>query len=169
MDIIDALTRRAERLRDELEQGTIFAPLMADRRDDILELQRIQLLEGKDNAGNDLRPYYTEDLKPSGYFRSAETAKKYAAWKLDLSYPYEVQRNPDAPNLYINGKFHSELDVHFMPTGLAIVAGSAYASGIMAKYGADRFGLSDEKWGVLLRERGVMTELFNEIRNILYE
>lgn len=72
--------------------------------DDLLViLNQKQLMEGKDSEGNDLRPYYSEDP----YFKTPEAAQKYIAWKQKIT--PNSKRNPDAPNLFINGYFHGSI------------------------------------------------------------
>lgn len=119
--------------------------------DSLLELLKMQLLEGKQGNGEDLRPLYSEDLKVGGgYFNSPQAAQRYAEWKGKMSYPYNVPRNPDAPNLYIavgsssDGRFHSELGVTFDAEHFMFVGTTAYAQKIMAKYNEASFGLTDE-------------------------
>lgn len=167
MDILTDLLNRVLTVQAGLESGSFVRDVLIPRRDDILEQQRIQLLEGKDSGGEDIRPYYSEDLKPAGRFYSVESAARYAAWKQDLTYPYTVQRNPDAPNLYITGKFHEELGVEFGIDALGIVGLTAYAKAIMAKYGVDTFGLANEKWADIW-ESGSYDSLMGLIKAILY-
>lgn len=151
-------------VRDGLEEMVRSTLMRHD--EDVMELQRMQLFQGKDSSGEDLRPYYSEDLKPTGYFHSVETARRYAAWKQQT--PYSAQRNPDAPNLYINGKFHSELGVNFGGRSVTVVGTTPYARTIVAKYGLDKFGLTEENWNALFQERGAYEELMNEIIMTIY-
>ena len=136
--------------------------------EDILELQKIQLLEGKASSGEDMRPYYSEDIKPQGHFYSVESAGRYAKWKESLNYPYSTQRNPDAPNLYINGRFHSELGVSFGADSVTVTGETGYAMKIIAKYGMSQFGLTRANWTVLLRERGVLEEINELFKQRIY-
>jgi hypothetical protein len=107
-------------------------------------------------------------LKPQGYFHSRESAGRYAAWKEGLSYPFSVSRNSDAPNLYINGKFHSELGVRFGSDGLSIEPMTPYAAKIVAKYGRNTFGLSWEKWNTLFTERNIKDEIIATFKQRIY-
>ena len=170
MGILNDLRNRVQRANEQLTTGEIVGVVLMRHPDDILELQKIQLFEGKASNGEDIRPYYSEDLKPTGYFYSVESAGRYAAWKQDgINYPYSgSNRNPDAPNLYINGRFHSELGVEFYPDSVGIVGLTGYAKGIMAKYGIQTFGLMQSNWMVIFAQRGAYDELMNELKNILY-
>jgi len=152
---------------NNLLQSDLIRNVLINHDSDIMELQQIQLLQGKASNGEDIRPYYSEDLKPSGYFHSVDSAGRYSAWKDGLPYPYSVSRNPDAPNLYINGKFHSELGVEFLPDEVGIVPTTSYATRIVNKYGLKTFGLQSDYWNIIFRERGALSELINEIRNML--
>lgn len=169
MDILTDLRARVRTVNDGLMTGTLIRDVVVAHPDDILELQRIQLFEGKAASGEDIRPYYSEDLKPNGYFYSVETAGRYADWKLTgINYPYTANRNPDAPNLYINGRFHDELGVQFLADSVGIVPLTPYAAGIVAKYGMNTFGLMAQKWSQLFYEYGAYNELMNFIKQRLY-
>lgn len=150
---LTTLIRNAEMLQSAMERGIFLQVVLNDRREDILHEQQVQLLEGKDSDGNDMRPYYSEDLKPEGWFYTKESAMRYALWKkTGISYPVDVQRNTDAPNLYINGMFHSELEVRAGSRDIGVYPKSSYAAGIMAKYGMNKFGLTQERWHKVLEE-----------------
>ena len=166
--ILQDLLLRVQAVQNGLDSGVLVRDVVIGHERDIMELQQIQLLEGKAANGEDIRPYYSEDLKPSGWFHSTQTAANYSAWKQDLDYPYSVERNPDAPNLYINGKFHSELGVEFGTDSVGIIPTTPYAMGIVMKYGINTFGLMPTKWDIVFTERGGYYELMTEIKNILY-
>lgn len=168
MDILTDLLNRVLTVQAGLESGSLVREILVSRRDEIIEEQRIQLLEGKGSDGEDLHPFYSEDLKSNGgYFHSVQSAGRYAAWKQDLDYPYSVSRNPDAPNLYITGKFHDELGVDFGPDSIAIVGLTAYAQRIMAKYGVSAFGLNAEHWDTVWSNGGY-DDLLESVKQILF-
>ena len=162
------MTEAAHQLDRQMQDGSLVRGVLRNHADDIMEQQHIQLMEGKGSDGNDLRPYYTEDVQPSGYFKTVASARNYMAWKETLNYPYSVTRNSNAPNLYINGRFYSEMEVRFEAETLGIYPTSGFASEIMAKYGLHRFGLSALKWQVMMEEKGVKDEIQNEMRKLLY-
>ena len=110
---ITRLLDNAKSLRSGMTGGGIIREVLMPHGQEIVEQQRIQLLEGKGSDGEDLHPFYTEDLKPKGWFYTRESAQRYADWKQTLSYPANVKRNPNAPNLYITGVFHDDLNVDF--------------------------------------------------------
>jgi len=166
---IDELLGNAKTLQEDMQSGRLTRDVLMRHGAHIVEQQRIQLLMGKGSDGRDLHPFYSEDVKPSGYFRSGAEAKRYAAWKQTLRYPYSVQRNPDAPNLYITGVFHDDLNVEFNADSLAIVPDTAYAAKIMAKYGYGIFGLNAQMWDVIWNDFGAKDELITEMKNVLWQ
>ena len=169
MGILNDLRKRVADVNDGLQTGELVRNVIVRHPDDILDLQKMQLLQGLAANGQDIRPYYSEDLKPSGYFHSVESAGRYAAWKKDgINYPYAANRNPDAPNLYINGRFHDELGVQFAGDTVEIVGTTAYAKGIIAKYGISTFGLTMANWMLIFVERGAYAELLQQLKERLY-
>lgn len=138
---------------------------MKNEETNIIDLQRTQLLSGKRADGKDITPLYTED----SYFKSAESAQRYADWKAKMTYPKKVERNPLAPNLYIagvknEGRFHSELGVEFREDEMEFVGTTAYSKKIMAKY-PDTFGLTDESFGTI--KDSVSQSLITKIKTYL--
>lgn len=169
MGILNDLRQRVANVDNELQTGELVRNVLVRHRDEIMELQLKQLFQGIASSGQDIRPYYSEDLKPGGYFNSAESAARYAAWKRDgIHYPYTTNRNPDAPNLYINGRFHSELGVEFGVEAVGIVPQTPYAAGIVAKYGLSTFGLTGSNWMVIFVEQGAYYDLMNQLKQRLY-
>lgn len=169
MGILNDLRARVQGVQSGLQTGDLIRNVVVRHGEEILDLQREQLFEGKASSGNDIRPYYSEDLKPKGYFYSVETAGRYAAWKASgINYPYKASRNPDAPNLFINGRFHDELGIRFLADSVGVVPMTPYAANIMAKYGMETFGLMVEKWTKLFQDFGAYNELMMEIKSRLY-
>ena len=169
MGILNNLLARVESVNDGLKTGELVRNVVIQHPDDILELQKLQLFQGLAADGQDIRPYYTEDLKPSGRFYSVVTAKRYSAWKESgITYPYSVQRNPDAPNLYVDGRFHNDLGVQFDAQTVGIVGTTGYSKEIIAKYGIETFGLMMANWMVIFVERNAYNELMDELKQRLY-
>ena len=165
---ISSLLENAKAVQSGL-QGSLVREVLQMHGTEIVEQQRIQLLEGKNSHGEDIHPLYTEDIKPRGWFKTRESAQRYADWKQTISYPYSVRRNPNAPNLYITGVFHDDLGVNFGSDAVEIIPDTAYAANIMSKYGRGMFGLSMEKWAVIFGEKGARNELIEKIRNLLWQ
>ena len=168
MKILDDLLARVENVEVGLASGQTIRYVVENHESDILELQKQQLFEGKASSGEDLRPYYTEDIGANGYFYSTETAQRYSDWKLTINYPYTAERNPDAPNLYIDGTFHSKLRVEFGSDDVEVNGSDMKSYQIINKYGLEKFGLMMEKWNELFRDRGAYDELLNEIKTMIY-
>lgn len=163
------MAEAAKELGRRMDDGSLVREVLQEHEEDIMQQQHIQLLEGKGSDDNDLRPYYTEDLKPQGYFHSVQTASNYMAWKESLNYPYQVTRgNSNAPNLYINGRFYDEMEVKFGSDAVAIAPRTGYAAEIMNKYGLDKFGLSQLKWNTMMYEKGVINDVQTKMKEILY-
>lgn len=162
------LLNRVKVVQQGLEDGNSIREVVVDHEEDILDLQKQQLFEGKASSGEDIHPYYSEDLKPSGFFNSVEAAKRYADWKGTINYPRMAERNSDAPNLYINGKFHSELAVNFGSDSVVVAGGTSYANNIVNKYGIETFGLTKGNWDIIFRDRGALSELLQVIKKQLY-
>lgn len=120
------------------ELGTHVRIILMNHEDIILGMVRDQLLDGIRGDGEDIRPYYSEDT----YFETRAQANQYIAWKKTIR--PNARRNPDAPNLFINGKFHSELGCFFNDTAMTIKGATFYAEEIVWKYGLPTFGLTDE-------------------------
>lgn len=167
-ELLDALLARAQALNEGLRSGAFIREAVVNRDNDVLELQRLQLFQGRASSGDDIRPYYSEDVKPTGYFHSNESAARYAAWKQNaVPYPVSAERNPDAPNLYVDGTFHSEIEAQFGEDAMTIVGSTANARRIIAKYGADTFGLTAENWERIFRERGALDALAEVVRKTI--
>ena len=160
----------AHQLQQQMQDGSLVRGVLREHEQDIMEQQHIQLLEGKGSDGQDLRPYYTEDLQPHGYFKNQQSASNYMAWKETLSYPYSVTRgNSNAPNLYITGVFHDELGLELGADSVKVIPDTAYAANIMAKYRTEAFGLSMAKWKVIFDEKGAKDDLIKLIRETLWQ
>lgn len=169
MGILQDLRGRIKAFEEGMESGGLVRDVVSRHSEDIIDLQQMQLFQGLASDGKDIRPYYSEDLKPRGYFHSVESAARYAAWKKDgIDYPYKAERNPDAPNLYINGRFHSELGVQFTSDTVGVVPITPYAAGIVAKYGITTFGLTPYNWMVIFVQRGAYQELMKTIKELVY-
>lgn len=123
---------------------SLIGKALEGKEEYLLDYMRTQLFEGKGADGKDLRPLYSEDLKSNGgFFKTAEAAKRYADWKKGLSYPKNVNRNADAPNLYITGRFHKEFDVLIEPDEMIFLGTTAWAERIIDKYNLVNFGLNE--------------------------
>lgn len=160
MRLITGLRDNVARVAAYLESGAAVKEHLEPKSEEIMALQRARLMDGKRPDGSDIRPYYSEDR----YFPTPARAEAYKAWKQEIT--PNPRRNPEAPNLYINGKFHSELGVSFEPDGVEINGKTGYAIGIVRKYGMDSFGLPEDEWGGLIREE--LPKIRKRITQIIY-
>lgn len=149
--MLEGLITAVSEYRDSLP--SLIRESLVDHESDLLWEQKEQLFEGKASSGEYLRPFYSEDLQASGgYFKDNMGAMKYREWKEKLTYPTRVVRqNTDAPNLYINGKFHDEIGIDFGSEQMEFVAQTSYAGQIMDKYGRGNFGLTDERMNEVMQ------------------
>ena len=162
---MEELLRRLLEVQAGLQDGSLIRGAVIPYTKDIYDLQIDQLFEGKASSGEDIRPYYSEDLQSAGgYFRTPDSAKRYADWKQNIG--RSTNRNPDAPNLYINGKFHNEIDVEDFGDSIGISPKTPYAEHIMQKYGLDTFGLTESNWNIIFAN-GATENLINYIRAML--
>lgn len=81
---------------------TIEASLFSNE-EKIISIQQGQIYDGKTNQNQDIRPLYTEDP----YFKTPQQAQGYIKWKQRIT--PNSSRNPNAPNLFINGYFFNSL------------------------------------------------------------
>lgn len=165
--MIAELLESVKKVNEGLQSGDTIRDVLMQHDNDILDLQKIQLFNGMASDGNELHPFYSEDLQPGGFFKSADSAKRYADWKQTINYPIQANRNPDAPNLYINGRFHDELNVDFGADAVAVIGGTMYAKNIVNKYGINNFGLTTENWNKIFNEHGALAELIESIKKQL--
>jgi len=102
MDItVDDLIRDLKTVLEDIPQ-TIKDSIFSNQRE-IIQLQRLQLYDGTNNKGEDIHPFYTEDP----FFKTPAQAQGYIKWKQKIT--PNSKRNPNAPNLYINGYVHRNI------------------------------------------------------------
>ena len=63
---LNGLLDNCRQLQRDMTQGTIIREVLEPHDKEIVDLQRTQLLMGKGSNGEDIHPFYTEDLKPQG-------------------------------------------------------------------------------------------------------
>lgn len=168
-NIIERLRDRVARVEEGLQSGDTARAVLEPREDTIMSYQYQQLFDGKQSNGEDIRPYYSEDMQPRGYFATRAQAEAYIAWKRDgIPYPFRANRNPDAPNLYINGKFHGELGVFFNADDIVVKGKTPYASMIVGKYGLNTFGLNILNWDAIFDQDGAYKDVMDIIKKTIW-
>lgn len=96
----------------------------------------MQLMKGEGVDGRPLSPKISQDP----YFKSPESAKRYADWKHQL-YP---ETPYDVANLTITGYYHNSLSLTATITRVQYDAGASFSNSIAAKYGNKQLGLNDD-------------------------
>lgn len=104
---------------------------------EFLELNKTQLMEGKSSEGVNMKPSYLEDT----FFKTYIAAKKYRDWKQRIT--PNPNRDPDAPNLYITGQFHSGFFISQQGNEFVIDSGDKNADNIESKF-KHIYGLSPQ-------------------------
>lgn len=117
---------------------TEVADSVDETKEAMIELNRKQLLRGLDNDGEYLSPKYSEDP----YFKSKESAARYAAWKKRIE-PEKTDRPEDVPNLYIIGTFHSSMRISVNSTDIEFSNSASFAGGVESKF-SNIYGLNAE-------------------------
>lgn len=170
MAIVEKLQAQIAALSEfQRDKGRVVAELLSQREEELLERQKDQLASGLDSDGRNLQPFYSEDLKPGGFFKTQSAAERYKNWKRSIATPVFYQQLPrmaDAPNLYVNGRFWSELTVTISESLIEFKGDTAYAEGIIDKYGLEKFGLNETFWRMVV-ENGLDDELADYLRSRL--
>lgn len=138
MDVtVDDLIAELKLVMEDIPQ-TIKDSIFSNQKQ-IIQLQRLQLYDGKNNKGEDIHPFYTED----SYFKTAKQAQGYIKWKQKIT--PNSNRNPNAPNLYINGYIHRNI-ILFEANGEVIFKINSsvnFADELLSKYD-DLLGLNPD-------------------------
>lgn len=103
----------------------------------IIEKNQQQLYDGKNVNNEDIRPFYSQDP----YFKRPGASERYIAWKQKIT--PNPNRNPDAPNLFIDGTFHRTLKVGIKGSDVIVQSNSTIADDINFKYD-NVLGLTDD-------------------------
>ena len=117
---------------------TELSASVEETKDEIVALNKEQLLRGLDSDGNYLSPKYSEDP----YFKSHESAKRYAEWKKKI----EPKRDKpfDVPNLYITGRYHGTIDISVTQETMITTSDDPSAGSIEQKFTDVIYGLNDD-------------------------
>lgn len=111
-----------------------------------IELQRNQLWDGKGSDDKNLRPSYSEDP----YFKKPGAAERYANWKSKIT--PNPKRDKDTPNLYVVGKFYSEINLQKTNEGYMYKVAS-FGNKVISKFdkalGLNETTLASEKENTL--------------------
>lgn len=119
---------------NSINPNEIFKSKLNIHLDDILFLNKDQLMEGKTNKEVNITPSYSND----SYFKSKESAERYKKWKERIT--YDPRRDADSPNMFINGAFHKSIYISLGNNTYKIDSDSIKANDITAKF-QNLFGL----------------------------
>lgn len=117
------------------------ADCLADNQGVVLEAVREQLYSGQNSDGRPLSPTYDDDpfFDQPGYWYKG--GARYKAWKAKITPPITgtmlglPPRAQAVPNLFVNGKFYSEIFTERRGDALHIDPGTEKGPAIVAKYG----------------------------------
>lgn len=149
------LTQLHERLTGVIEEFDSLVLRLALETNSIVGLNTSQLWDGLDSEGNELRPRYSEDP----FFKTQKAAKAYADWKQRIT--PNPKRNPDVPNLYINGYFYRSIMVKEIESALQLTTNDSFGSKVASEH-RNALGLNKESLIALAME--IKPELLNQIR-----
>ena len=110
--------------------------VVSENKERFIELNKEQMLAGKNRLGQDL-PLYVNDP----YFKSVSAALRYQKWKRAIS------PNKDKPegvmDFFINGKYHSSLGINISGNSFTLLSNSQINSSVYQKTGGKHLGLND--------------------------
>lgn len=155
---ISEYTRKYKERLDSL--GDVISKELSNRQYDLLDLQKDQLLFGRDRQGDILTPTYTDDP----YFKSRKQAEYYRDKKRKLQGAHDAmiknkklypKKGDNTPNLIVTGTlFHDTITLSVGGDRVIINSGGV-GSDIERKYG-DVLGMSPESkviiWNKYLRK-----------------
>ena len=102
---LQGLKNQIERLRAfNWEKETVA--IVVNNKTTLEDIQRDQMLSGKDKNGEWLRPFYSENP----YFKKPGAAYRYAKWKSHIS--PNKQKPFDVPDLFIVGFYHKSVEIN---------------------------------------------------------
>ena len=136
---IDEVAEIIRKISDGFEEMCIRC--LEDNSGIVLHAVAEQLYSGQDGDGNHLSPTYDNDpyFEEEGYWH--HRAKDYKAWKYSITPPVSgtmlglPPRPDDVPNLYIDGRFYSEITAFRNGDVLVVDPGAGNGPLIVAKYG----------------------------------
>lgn len=113
---------------------------------EVVALNQQQLFDGKNTDNQDIHPLYSQDP----YFKKPGAAERYIAWKQKIT--PNSKRNPDAPNLFIDGTFHKTLRLDLEGENVVVKSNSQIADDINFKYN-NVLGLTDDNIAEVYNEK----------------
>lgn len=141
--MIERLIERLENFKSSIPE--IISEVVRENENDILTNVKDSLWDGKSGSGEDLMPFVQDP-----FFKTQDQAIAYMNWK-NANFP-NPNRNPNSPNLFINGYFYSTLEVDISGDQFMVVSkDNALGIDVIRKYGVNTFGITDEFFRDVLR------------------
>ena len=157
---IAEMRERVRRIKEDFVPEVVKC--MDENRHELTMSVREQLYSGIDGRGAPLSPSYSSDPyfrdKRAGFFDEEADhwvscfmhPERYIAWKQRITPPEASDRlglparNPDTPNLFIVGTFHSSISARGTSRGVEIFTfGWDEGPAVERKYGSQIFALSE--------------------------
>jgi len=119
-----------------LDTDKICVDVIVENKDELLALNKEQLLEGKNNEGGDM-PSYLNDP----YFKSLKSAQAYSDWKDEIT--PNPKRKKGVMNLFIVGTYHDSIELTI--EGLKINYQASFLGPEIESKHPNIYGLGPEK------------------------
>jgi hypothetical protein len=142
--IFDDLHRNLESVISEIDN--LLIDEVMEENEFIISSIKGQLWDGKTGLGKDIRPYYSEDP----FFKTKKQAIGYRNWKNKIT--KNPNRNPDAPNLFINGYFYNTIQSQKKGIDLEIFTDNTLGKDVESGH-KDIFLLQEDRWGEIFDKR----------------
>ena len=129
-----------------------------DHSEDIVELNKKQMLKGENNIDQSL-PRYVDDP----YFKSRESALRYQSWKESIS--PNKQKPSGVMDFYINGKYHNSLIMQTSKDYFVIKSLSPINGSISNKTSGRHLGLNKKTKAIMINDF-FFAELMERIKSV---
>lgn len=140
-----------KRLRDgwaSVDLPEIVADIAGEHEAELAQMNREQLLAGKDNQGRYLLKY-TDDP----YFKSREAAIRYMNWKKNIS--PNKDKPADVADFFITGYTHGTIFASRQGTSIVFDSNGRFNASILQKTNGAYLGLNEESrnkgWNTIFR------------------
>jgi len=145
--MLEGLKDKITKIADSLNENKLLHDTLEDAnlQQEIIELNRKQLLDGRGSDNNEL-PKYVDDP----FFKTQKAAKAYQAWKSKVS--PNPNKNAEVMDFYINGQFHSTITMKNNDDSFEMVSNSSIASDVQSKTGNEALGLNEVSLGFVIPE-----------------
>jgi hypothetical protein len=127
--------RKLEKITPEVIRK-IAGESIVENNKEVTDSIKGQLWDGKKGDGQNITPSYLDDP----FFETKEKAIAYRNWKNSIT--KNSNRDPDTPNLFINGYFYDTL---FVDSGSFEVASNSFGNPIIEKYGRETFSIDSKR------------------------